>query len=107
MAVYKCPVCGGKGLVTSDFYEYKDPYGFSNSAMPTLTKTCRSCGGRGIVFDTHGDQETFSEHYGCIPDTLINESPTYVPDACKNCPNHPSNGGSGFCLCTLGIQQVT
>ena len=27
-----------------------------------------------------------------------------IPPACRNCPNHPSNGGSGNCLCTLGQQ---
>ena len=31
-----------------------------------------------------------------------------VPDACKNCSNHPSNGGSGNCNCMLGsMGQVT
>ena len=25
-----------------------------------------------------------------------------IPNACKNCSNHPSNGGSGICNCTLG-----
>lgn len=25
-----------------------------------------------------------------------------VPECCKKCPNHPSNGGSGICHCTLG-----
>lgn len=35
--------------------------------------------------------------------TLLNESP-YIPKYCKVCPNHPSNGGSGICLCTLGTQ---
>lgn len=29
-----------------------------------------------------------------------------IPDACKSCSNHPSNGGSGICNCTLGIPQV-
>lgn len=24
-----------------------------------------------------------------------------TPKCCRNCPNHPSNGGSGFCNCTL------
>lgn len=24
-----------------------------------------------------------------------------IPNCCRNCPNHPSNGGSGVCLCTL------
>ena len=30
-----------------------------------------------------------------------------TPDPCKNCPNHPSNGGSGFCNCTLGQPKIT
>ena len=25
---------------------------------------------------------------------------------CKNCPNHPDNGGSGLCNCTLGLPKV-
>ncbi len=29
-----------------------------------------------------------------------------IPDACKSCSNHPSNGGSGICLCMLGTPQV-
>lgn len=30
-----------------------------------------------------------------------------IPSACRNCMNHPSNGGSGICLCTLGTPKVT
>ena len=29
-----------------------------------------------------------------------------IPDACKSCSNHPSNGGSGVCHCTLGTPEV-
>lgn len=29
-----------------------------------------------------------------------------VPDACKICPNHPSNGGSGVCFCIMGTQKI-
>ena len=25
-----------------------------------------------------------------------------IPLACRNCSNHPNNGGSGICHCTLG-----
>lgn len=25
----------------------------------------------------------------------------YIPAACKACPNHPANGGSGICNCVL------
>jgi len=28
----------------------------------------------------------------------------FMPDACKNCSNHPSNGGTGICNCILGTQ---
>lgn len=30
-----------------------------------------------------------------------------IPDACKNCNNHPSNGGSGVCHCILGLPKIT
>ena len=30
-----------------------------------------------------------------------------LPDACKTCSNHPRNGGSGVCLCTLGMPNIT
>ena len=30
-----------------------------------------------------------------------------IPNPCKNCGNHPSNGGSGFCNCTLGGPTIT
>lgn len=29
-----------------------------------------------------------------------------IPEACKSCSNHPSNGGSGICHCTLGSVKV-
>ena len=31
----------------------------------------------------------------------------YVPPACKSCPNHSSNGGTGDCNCTLGGPSIT
>ena len=30
-----------------------------------------------------------------------------IPPACRNCSNHPVNGGSGICHCTLGLPKVT
>lgn len=32
---------------------------------------------------------------------------TAIPESCRNCPNHPSNGGSGFCNCILGQFNIT
>ena len=31
----------------------------------------------------------------------------YIPEACRSCMNHPSNGGTGICHCTLGHPTVT
>lgn len=40
------------------------------------------------------------------PTITLNGTSTYVatdiPDPCKTCSNHPSNGGSGNCNCVLG-----
>lgn len=33
--------------------------------------------------------------------------PRYVPPNCRYCSNHPSNGGSGVCMCILGSPQAT
>ena len=30
-----------------------------------------------------------------------------IPKPCRACPNHPSNGGSGICHCTLGLSDFT
>ena len=27
---------------------------------------------------------------------------SFIPAACRHCPNHPSNGGGGVCMCSLG-----
>ena len=37
----------------------------------------------------------------------INTLPTTTPSPCVGCPNHPSNGGSGICLCTLATPKIT
>lgn len=30
-----------------------------------------------------------------------------IPDCCVNCPNHPTNGGSGICNCVLPYMNTT
>lgn len=30
----------------------------------------------------------------------------FIPPACENCSNHPKNGGSGICHCTLGASEI-
>ena len=34
--------------------------------------------------------------------TVSTSADSYIPENCKNCSNHPSNGGSGICHCILG-----
>ena len=29
-----------------------------------------------------------------------------IPEACKKCKNHPSNGGNGVCCCVLGASNI-
>ena len=29
-----------------------------------------------------------------------------IPDACKHCMTHPSNGGDGICWCVLGSYHI-
>lgn len=37
-----------------------------------------------------------------IPDVTLSD----IPDACKNCANHPSNGGTGICHCIMGLREM-
>lgn len=37
---------------------------------------------------------------------IYNDPTSSVPEACRNCSNHPSNGGSGNCQCILGQQVI-
>lgn len=39
--------------------------------------------------------------------SLKDSATGFIPNACKNCPTHPSNGGSGICNCTLGVMNIT
>lgn len=43
-----------------------------------------------------------------INDNLEKLSKQYdnIPEPCKQCNNHPSNGGSGICQCTLGLPII-
>ena len=37
---------------------------------------------------------------------VINWNVNDIPAGCRNCPNHPSNGGSGICHCIIGTQPI-
>ena len=39
---------------------------------------------------------------------VMNDNKTFgIPEACKYCSNHPTNGGSGICNCTMGLPKIT
>lgn len=37
----------------------------------------------------------------------VSNSLANIPETCRYCPNHPSNGGSGICHCILGQKTWT
>ena len=39
-----------------------------------------------------------------VSTSISNDS---IPDCCKSCPNHPSNGGSGICNCVLPYMSLS
>ena len=81
MIIFTCPECGG------------DLEPFVLTSNPPICKMrCRICGWEGS---------------NDIPETIripYQSQDSFVPKACKFCSNHPSNGGSGICNCTLGSQ---
>ena len=87
-----CPVCG------SDLYdEVIDVY------PPIQRKICSKCG-----WSLAGRNEEVVR----IPFKPQNSSwceATYdpVPPCCRHCSNHPCNGGSGICNCTLPYMTYT
>ena len=95
--VYVCPKCGGNLI---------------NLCLPSIPpkyqKECTSCGWvspiikkeRDIIRIPYPTKEDHSKD-------VTTATTQWIPDACKNCSNHPSNGGSGMCNCTLGLPTIT
>lgn len=52
MSCYKCPVCGGRGLVPNGFYNVTDNSYYTNS---TSAEPCKTCHGTGIVWEPVND----------------------------------------------------
>jgi len=45
---YRCPVCGGKGVVENGFYTTAQENGWTTTS--SIPETCKSCGGTGIIW---------------------------------------------------------
>jgi len=108
---FECGQCGCK--FTADYDEYYVEKGSSFTTSSSLTYmylttiedtyvcSCPEC--HKIVVKT-------KQRINANPTITLSgtDSKENVPDNCKNCSNHPSNGGSGNCNCTLGsMGQVT
>lgn len=65
---------------------------------PIPAKQCPRCGWR-----CEGEQEEVIR----IPFGGNMYSLNKTPQSCLGCSNHPSNGGSGICHCTLGLSEIT
>lgn len=83
MIIYTCPECGG------DLDEI-----VLTSNPPIYKKRCPMCGW----------EESKMGEVIRIP--YQQSQNLFIPPACRNCSNHPSNGGSGICNCTLGGNAV-
>lgn len=79
MGVYKCPVCEGRGHVPAGFYHtYQPP-----TVVNTCPETCRSCNGKGVIFDT----DCFYPHTNTpLPDDYKFSYGTICgSNSCSNC----------------------
>lgn len=81
MSVYKCPVCGGRGFVPCGFYS-SQTYDGSSVTNATSNEVCRSCHGRGIVFDEFLGSTSNSIHR-CCSNCEMNDGVVYTSNPPK------------------------
>ena len=81
MSVYKCPVCGGRGFVPCGFY-LSQTYDGSSVTTSTATEVCRSCQGRGVLFDEFLGTVSNSFHR-CCNNCEMNDGMIYMSNPPK------------------------
>lgn len=93
--VYTCPECGAdiEDIVLATY-------------PPKYMKRCTNpkCKWRHIE---EVDDGVVRIPYTQAPIDWINVSDDSIPSCCRNCANHPKNGGSGICHCTLPYMTST
>ena len=52
------------------------------------------------------EMSEFLINSGNVFQYVSSTSTSVPPDPCKNCANHPDNGGSGVCFCVLGAPKI-
>lgn len=95
-----CPKCG---------HDLVDTIICTNPPIPK--KTCPCCGwswtgeSEQVVRVPFGGNSYIPDNgYGYNPIQTSNFG--FQSDPCANCKNNPKNGGSGICLCTLGLPDI-
>lgn len=68
---------------------------------------CRKCGTMKTEPITRGLQEYITTTGNEDLNKQYSLWNSDMADSCKHCSNHPSNGGSGICHCTLGQPPIT
>ena len=85
--VYTCPACGA---------DIKRIMYLTDPPRPGLK--CTKC-----AWSWYGDVEFEEIRVPFTPPVPYdwNTSCEPIPECCRNCRNHPVNGGSGFCMCAM------
>ena len=87
--IFVCPKCG---------HDLESGQLVSDPPIPTMR--CQKCG-----FQWAGrlDFEEGELRVPLSPPSTYdwNASGEFVPECCRDCDNHPDNGGSGMCICSL------
>lgn len=97
MGVYKCPVCEGKGQVIAGFYSDSAVTKASN----TCTEVCRSCKGKGIVFDSEAFNEV-DQHSTSYVQHDYSLTTAQTMKSCSDCWNNDEVAQDSVqCKCTL------
>jgi|LSQX01.3.fsa_nt_gb DnaJ-class molecular chaperone len=53
---FKCPVCGGRGIVPNGFYDI-----FPQSITSIIPETCKTCHGSGIIWGENITEVDFED----------------------------------------------
>ena len=89
--VYTCPNCGGDLQIECIC-----------TNPPQYRMTCFKCG----WVEEEAQEDTIRIPYIPRNNQFNSFDLNSIPAPCRKCSNHPSNGGSGICHCTLGLQQM-
>ena len=92
MSSWKSQLCGKEGYFLQ--FETKD-----RDIYRRVEKLCQD------IMDEETGIKTLNDM--CKDHFILGSDLAMIPEPCRGCSNHPSNGGSGICNCTLGQFKIT